>query len=209
MQFGGLQYIRCCNSVGYYKAYGLRAWCGIKNNIMNPFDIVVVVIVGFCLIRGLFRGLIKELASIIAVLAGFYAAYTYYPQVAAMLSRWMSDVAYRNILSFTLIFCGIFLVISILGVIIKYLLKIAFLGWVDRFCGMGIGLIKGILIVSILLVMLTAFLPKGTPFLKKSLLAPYVSTVSEEMSKVVSKDMKRNFDDKLKEFKKVWKIPPA
>jgi membrane protein required for colicin V production len=176
---------------------------------MNPFDIVVVVTLGFCLIRGLFRGLIKELASIIAVLAGFYAAYTYYPPVAGMLSRWMSDVAYRNILGFTLIFCAVFLVISILGVIIKYLLKIAFLGWVDRLCGMGFGFIKGLLIVSILLIMLTAFLPKGTPFLKKSLLAPYVSTVSEEMSKVVSKDMKRNFDDKLKEFKKVWTIPPA
>lgn len=176
---------------------------------MNPYDIVVVVIVGFCLIRGLFRGLIKEVASIIAVLAGFYAAYSYYPQIAVVLSRWMSDVAYRNILGFSLIFCTIFLVISILGVIIKYLLKIAFLGWVDRLCGMGFGFIKGVLIVSILLFMLTAFLPTGAPVLKKSLLAPYVSTVSEEMSKVVPRDMKRSFDDKLKEFKKVWKIPSA
>jgi membrane protein required for colicin V production len=176
---------------------------------MNPFDIVVVVIVGFCLIRGLFRGLIKELASVIAVLAGFYAAYSYYPQAAGLLSRWMSNVAYRNILSFTLIFCAVFLVISIFGVIIKYLLKIAFLGWVDRFCGMGIGLVKGLLIVSILLVMLTAFLPKGAPVLKKSLTAPYVLTVSREMSKVIPRDMKKNFDDKLKAFRKAWNIPPA
>ena len=174
---------------------------------MNPFDIVVVVIIGFCLIRGLFRGLIKELASVVAVLAGFYAAYTYYPFIADLLARWMSNGGYRNILSFTLIFCGVFLVISIFGVIIKYLLKIAFLGWVDRFCGMGIGFVKGLLIVSILLVMLTAFLPKGAPVLKKSLTAPYVVTVSREMSRVIPKDMKRSFDDKLKAFIKAWKIP--
>ncbi len=174
---------------------------------MNPFDIVVVVIVGFCLIRGLFRGLIKELASVVAVLAGFYAAYTYYPRIAELLTRWMANGAYRNILSFLLIFCMVFLVISIFGVIIKYLLKIAFLGWVDRFCGMGIGLVKGLLIVSILLVMLTAFLPKGAPVLKKSLTAPYVVAVSREMSKVIPRDMKRSFDDKLKAFIKAWNIP--
>jgi len=103
----------------------------------------------------------------------------------------------------------VFLVISIFGVIIKYLLRIAFLGWVDRFCGMGIGLVKGLLIVSILLVMLTAFLPRGAPVLKTSLTAPYVLTVSKEMSRAIPKDMKKNFDDKLKAFREAWNIPPA
>ena len=176
---------------------------------MNPFDIAVVVIVGFCLIRGLFRGLIKELASIIAVLAGFYAAYTYYPRVADLLSHWMANGGYRNILAFSILFCGVFLVISAFGVVIKYLLKIAFLGWVDRFCGMGIGLAKGLLIASIMLVMLTAFLPRGAPVLKESLTAPLVLTVSKEMSKVIPRDMKHSFDDKLKAFIKAWHIPPA
>ena len=58
---------------------------------MNLFDIVVVIIIGFCLIRGGFRGLVKELSAIVGVLAGYYGAYTYYPEVAAMLSRWISE----------------------------------------------------------------------------------------------------------------------
>jgi membrane protein required for colicin V production len=33
-------------------------------------------------IRGIFRGLVRELASIVGVLGGFYAAYSYYPHVA-------------------------------------------------------------------------------------------------------------------------------
>jgi len=41
---------------------------------MNALDVVIAVIVGFCLIRGIFRGLIKELSSIIGVFAGFYFA---------------------------------------------------------------------------------------------------------------------------------------
>ena len=137
---------------------------------MNSLDILITVIVGFCLIRGIFRGLVKELSSIMGVFAGFYFAYTYYPLVAKPLSRWISNTGYLNILSFLIVFCGLFLIISILGIVIKYLLKITFLGWVDRICGAGFGFMKGILIVSVLLVVFTAFLPKGAPILKNSLL---------------------------------------
>ena len=48
---------------------------------MNPFDILMLIILAYGLIRGIFRGLVRELASIIGVLGGFYAAYSYYPYV--------------------------------------------------------------------------------------------------------------------------------
>ena len=171
---------------------------------MNAFDIFVVVVVGFCLIRGIFRGLIKELSSIIGVFAGFYGAYTYYVKLAQLLSKWISDTGYLNIFSFLLIFCCVFIIISVLGVVIKYLLNVAFLGWVDRICGAGFGLIKGVLIVAVVMISLTAFLPKGSPLIKKSLLAPHVALVSETMAKVVSEDMKGEFAGKINALKKAW-----
>lgn len=174
---------------------------------MNPFDILIIVILGYSLVRGLFRGLVKEVSSIIGVLGGFYAAYTYYMVLAGLLSGLIHDTAYLNILSFLIIFCGVLIIIGILGVIIKYLLNIAFLGWVDRFGGVVFGVLKGILIVSILFITLTAFLPKGTAFIKNSELAPHVSWISEKMANVISKEMKQDFKAKLGELKKVWKIP--
>ena len=172
---------------------------------MNSFDIFIIVVVGFCLIRGVFRGLIKELSSIIGVLAGFYGAYTYYMKLAKLLSKWVSDTGYLNILSFLLIFCAVFIIISVLGVVIKYLLNIAFLGWVDRICGAGFGLMKGVLIVAVVLITLTAFLPKGSPLIKNSRLAPHVAMVSETMAKVASEDMKDRFAVKMTELKDVWR----
>lgn len=171
---------------------------------MNVFDIAVIIILSYCLIRGVFRGLIKELSSIVGVIGGFYAAYTYYMEVAKHLSPWISDTAYLNILSFLILFCGVFIIISILGVIIKYILKIAFLGWFDRICGAGFGVIKGILIISILFILLTAFLPKGSTVIKDSQLSPHVALVSEKMAKIVSKDMKRDFEARIAELKKAW-----
>ena len=74
---------------------------------MNLFDITVIIITSYCLIRGVFRGLIKEISSIVGVLGGFYAAYTYYGDLGKLLGRWISDTAYLNILSFLIIFTGI------------------------------------------------------------------------------------------------------
>ena len=174
---------------------------------MNPFDILIIVILGYSLVRGLFRGLVKELSSIIGVLGGFYAAYTYYKVLAGLLAGFIHDTSYLNILSFLVIFCGVLIVIGVLGVVIKYLLNIAFLGWVDRIGGVVFGVLKGVLIVSILFITLTTFLPKGTAFIKNSELAPHVSWVSEKMAKVISKEMKQEFKAKLEELKKAWKIP--
>lgn len=171
---------------------------------MNFFDIIVIVILGYCLIRGIFRGLVKELSSIIGVFGGYYAAYTYYPVLAKPLSKWIANAGYLNIFSFLIIFCGVFIIISILGIIINYLLKIVFLGWLDRVSGAMFGAMKGILIVSVLLIALTAFLPKGTPVIKDSLLSPYVTLVSEKMAKVIPKDMKHAFSTKIATIKKAW-----
>jgi len=80
---------------------------------MNLFDIVILVIIGFCLIRGGFRGLIKEVAAIVGVLGGFYGAYRYYQILGGILSKWISTDAYSNIVSFLIIFCTVFLIITI------------------------------------------------------------------------------------------------
>jgi len=172
---------------------------------MNAFDILVTVITAFSLIRGIFRGLVKELSSIIGVLAGYYAAYTYYPYIAKFLSQWIPAVAYSRLVGFLIIFCGIFLIISILGVIIKYLLSISFLGWADRISGGIFGLVKGLLIASVLFVVFTTFLPPQTPFIKDAVLAPHISHVSAQLAKIVKKDMKSEFTEKIKGLQKAWK----
>ena len=103
------------------------------------------------------------------------------------------DLIVVLILSFLLIFCCIFLFISILGVIIKYLLSISYMGWIDRVCGAVFGLTKGLLISFIFFIAFTTFLPKDNTIMEKSLLAPHLSYVPVKMIKIVNKDMKQRF----------------
>jgi membrane protein required for colicin V production len=173
---------------------------------MNPLDVVIIIILGYGLIRGIFRGMVKEISSIIGVFAGFYAAYSYYPLVSNIMKDWITNVSFLNIFSFMLIFCIVFFIISILGVIIKYLMHIASLGWMDRLLGASLGFGKAILIVAIILVALTAFLPKGAPIIKTSLFSPHLTVISDKLAQVISIDMKHAYTTKLKEIKKAWNI---
>jgi len=102
------------------------------------------------------------------------------------------------------IFFGFLFTISILGVIVNYLLKIEFLSWMKRILGAGIGIIQGILFVSVLLLALTSFLPKDEPIIKNSLFSSYFISVSGKMAKIATKDMRHKYVAKIREYKESW-----
>lgn len=174
---------------------------------MNLLDFLLIVILGYCLVRGIFRGLIKELSSVVGVFGGFYAAYTYYPQVATYLARWVTNPGYQSIISFMIIFGLVFLAVGFAGVVIKYLMNIAFLGWTDRISGAIFGTLKGLLITTVVLLVLTTFLPKNSDIIKKSWVAHHMLQFSAYLVKVTPKEMKQSFSIKVKELNKSWQRP--
>ncbi len=171
---------------------------------MNAFDILIIVIVSFCLIRGVFKGLIGEVSGIIGVVAAFYGAYTYYPLITVYAQKWIENTGFRNIIAFFLIFCAILIVINLLSLLIRKILNLVFLGWVDRTFGLVFGAVKGVLIVSVIFIMVTSFLPKNSNFLTTSKFSPYIAQVSETLTVFVSKNSRKDFLKKLEELK-IWK----
>ena len=172
---------------------------------MNALDIITALIVGFCLIRGIFRGIIKELTSILGVFIGFYAAYFYYPLIARWLSDLIANRSYAHVISFFLIFVTVLLAVGFVGMILRHLLKAAALGWADRILGGTFAIAKAVLIVSVLLIALTTFLPENAPVIKNSLLAPRVSAISEKLVAVVPGEMKDKFRNNIKALRISWK----
>ena len=160
---------------------------------MKTFDIAVIVIVSFCLIRGGFKGLIGEISGTIGVVTGFYGAYTYYPLITPYAEKWIENPGIRNLVAFFLLFCAILIVVSLFSVLIHRFLKLVFLGWVDRIVGLVFGTAKGILIVSVLFIMITTFLPKNSNILEDSKFSPYIAKVSKAMTVFVSQNSRKDF----------------
>jgi len=171
---------------------------------MNPLDIVIVVVVLYCLIRGILRGVLREFFSLLGILGGLYTANLFTPSLSQYLSRWISVFPSVNAVSFCLLFIGIFFVFSAVGVIVKYVTNINFPGWVERTLGGFLGTLRGVLMVSILLLEATLLLPKGSPMVRKSRLAPYAAAVSEKVAFLVSSDIRQEFTDQLTLIRKDW-----
>lgn len=171
---------------------------------MNFFDIVVIGIIAFCLVRGVFRGFVREIASIAGVAAGFYGASTYHAVAGAFFTPWIDAEMGRNLLGFFLIFTAIIVVVGIVAALIRYVLKIAFLGWMDRFCGMVFGSAKGILICVVIFIMITTFLPARSAWLADSRLSPWLAEASRWVTLVVADDVKNSFQVKMEGMKKFW-----
>ena len=173
--------------------------------MMNLFDLAILSILCFCLIRGVFTGLVRELFSLTGVLIGFIAASTFYMTIVKFLSRWTLDASKIKILSFLGIFFVFLTAISTFGKIVKNLSKIDLSSGIDTAFGTGIAVVKGVLIVSVLLLTFTAFLPIKTPIIKNSQLSAHFTVVSEKMAMMVSKDMRHGFQTKIGAYKKAWK----
>jgi membrane protein required for colicin V production len=163
---------------------------------------MVLVIVLFCMIRGGFRGLIREVSGIVGVIAGFYGAFNYYFMLSPYLEFLIQTPGIRHLVSFGVLFCGIVILVGLVAALIRKLMHVVFLGWVDRTFGLIFGTAKGILFVSVLFIMLTAFVPSGSASLmNRSETAPYLSQISRAMTLFISRNLRVDFLDRLNKYK--------
>lgn len=167
---------------------------------------VVVVILGYCIIKGAFRGIIREASAIIGVLGGFYAAFMFYQTLAPAFSGLISTVSYRYFAAFLVLFCGVFVAAVLAGMLVRTLVQLMLLGVVDRTFGSVFGAVKGVIVVSLLFFLLTFLLPQGASraMVRDSRLAPHVNTVAAGIIMVIPEDARRAFSARLEELKLKW-----
>lgn len=177
---------------------------------MNPFDMAVVVILGYSVILGIFRGLVRELAAILAIVCGFYLAYSHYHSVAPIFGGWISSPLYANVAGFFLLFCGIYAGITVLGLLLRTLMKVALLGLVDRLLGALFGAFKGVVIVGVLFFLLTTFLPGGgAAVVRQSRLAPAVNSIAGAIAHIIPENDRESAQKKMQALKQKWNGGPA
>lgn len=138
---------------------------------MNFLDIILICITAIFLIRGFFRGLVKEVLSLGAVVLAIYLASNYQHFLVPHLELYIKSEITVNALAYVVIFFGTIIVFWLLARAIRSVLDITLLGWVDRLAGGIFGTIEGALIALILLMFLQSFAPESS-WLTESKIAP-------------------------------------
>ncbi len=145
---------------------------------MNIIDIVIIVIMTFCIIRGLILGLINSISSFSAIIAGILLAKRYYKVVSDFLEKF-SFPDLHGVLSYILIFIFFFIMIKLIFILAKKISSSSGLTTFDRILGVSFGFAKGILISGILITVIQVSMPPKSNIIMKSLLLPYYNKVMQ------------------------------
>ncbi len=124
---------------------------------MTWFDYAVFAVLGFSLLVGVLRGLMRELIS----LAGWVAAFVLATVFSGDAARWMPESLgplLGGLLAFLAVFVGVLLVTFFIGLILSMILRAAGLGAADRMLGAAFGFVRGVVIVLVA-VMLAGLTP--------------------------------------------------
>lgn len=103
---------------------------------MNTLDIVLLVAAGIGLLFGLKSGLVKQLSFGASIIIGLLQATIFYPRTAAWLqglTEW--DNLICTIVGFIIAFAATAAIVNIIGTVLRWLLKVLLLGWLDRILG--------------------------------------------------------------------------
>lgn len=125
---------------------------------MNVLDIIIGIVLVLFAIAGLRKGLIIEAFYLLSFVAGVYGA-MYFSDVVA---DWMSDFIrisedYLAIVAFIVTFIIFVVLIRFLARIISRLLEAICLGFIDKIGGFVFGVLKGILLVSVIIMIMNVF----------------------------------------------------
>ena len=116
---------------------------------MNTLDIILLAVTAIAIIYGFKSGLVKQLTLGAGIIIGLLQATIFYQQAGDEINRLSGwDTWICNTLGFIAILLAIAVVINIAGLLLRWLLKIILLGWVDRILGAIFSTLVGIAIVA-------------------------------------------------------------
>ncbi|OBQ51580.1 CvpA family protein [Halodesulfovibrio spirochaetisodalis] len=150
---------------------------------MNYLDIIFIIITGFFCIRGFFRGLVLETASIAGVIGGFILANNYYRQLATHLDAFISP-KWTGVAAYGLIFIGVLILVAIISGLLRKIIGAAGAAWLDYSFGGVLGGAKGILLCCIILAFILHFFP-ASQAVQSSMLVPHLSTVTDMLRQFI------------------------
>lgn len=146
---------------------------------MNILDIVFAIVAGFFFLRGIFRGLIVEIASLAGVAGGFFLANNYHPALIPIVEKVIDSPAWAATVAYFAVFVATIVTATIIAGIISSALP-AVAQWMNYLAGGVLGGVKGALICLVAFMVLTSYLPDAS-FIAQSKAAPYLVKPAERL----------------------------
>jgi membrane protein required for colicin V production len=157
---------------------------------MNYIDAIIIIILVLGMINGFIKGMVKEVASLAALILGIWGAIRFSSFTAAKLYDYFDMTGkYVGLISFLITFGIIVIIIHFIGLVVDKLMEAVALGFINRLLGIAFGLVKSVLILSVILLVLNTidarrpFLPKEN--IEKSMLYNPISDIAPAIFPII------------------------
>ncbi|MCX7553778.1 CvpA family protein [Marinicella sp. S1101] len=160
---------------------------------MNWFDLTIIAILGLSVIVSLFRGLIREVMSLLIWVGAFWLAWTFVDRGAGWLEAFIELPSARHLISFVALFLAALIVGGIINYLVGKMITKTGLGATDRFFGMFFGLGRGIIAVTALVLFIQATPFSKDPWWTESKLTPQFAKLADWVKEQMPEDMGEYF----------------
>ncbi|HEX4769336.1 MAG TPA: CvpA family protein [Bryobacteraceae bacterium] len=165
----------------------------------NWFDVALCFILLGSVLGGLRAGFARVAVGLVATIVGIIAGFWFYGLVGAkLLPHLNGNVQLANLLGFFTIFVGVMIAGAILAALLSQLFRWIGLSWFDHALGGVAGIVRGVLVVTVLVDVLVAFTPPPPPgFLNDSRVLPYTNQFSGWLIDIAPWQLKQSFERQM------------
>ncbi|MDR2442111.1 MAG: CvpA family protein [Deltaproteobacteria bacterium] len=161
---------------------------------MSALDIALIVILSYFLLRGIFRGMIREIVGNLGIFIAFWVASVYWPSGSEQLKMILNSPAYRGILSFIIIYIIVYFLIGLMSVFVDKIVKIAITPFWSGFVGGLLGILKGLMLCLVLMNATMVFVKPepGQTFYSNSIIWPKLEPFCLQVKSWLPQTLLRN-----------------
>ncbi len=157
---------------------------------MSNFDYVIIFITSICCLFSFYKGMVREIFSLLGYLVGYVLSIDYYEDVTSILQSMLSKEIMVRISEFSIVFTIVKILVALF---IFFTIKFSFdvfgrlirrsvggsiaISFPDRIGGGALGILKGFVIVAIMMFPLSLFRGGYERVTQGSIITPYLEKI--------------------------------
>ena len=174
---------------------------------LNFLDWVILAMVFVSVVGSFLKGFARESISLGSVVVGILLASWSYPRIAGIFLPLAGSQDLADILGFVAIFSGCLIAGALVSSFAGKFMGLANLRWFDRLLGAAFGLIRGWMIATVLVMLLTAF-PVKLASIGEARLAPFLLVSARALVQVTPQSLKDRFMEGYGEVERLLREQP-
>src|SRR5438874_2436572 len=156
---------------------------------MSAIDWAIIVVILISVLVAAAQGFFFEIFSLAGTIVGYLLAAWEYWRLAPWFQPYVKSPAIANIAGFATIFAFVVIIANVAGRLSRWAIQEVGLRWVDRALGGAFGLVRAVVVITVLVMAVTTFMPESK-WLETSELSRYFLLSARSASWLAPSDVR-------------------